>query len=172
MRLNKNIKLLFVIVLLSFSMACSLIGGAVEELESAVDEISESAEDVISEAVEEAMEDAMGEDQTMDEAPSQEQEGGAESVENDFPIPAGVENMMDVNGTIIYQVNMSLADVMAFYRTEYTSLGLTERELLTVVSDSTFSIVFDGSPNGMAVVIQGVDLGGGKTNVSIRYEDV
>ena len=79
---------------------------------------------------------------------------------------------MDVNGTIIYQVNMSLADVMAFYRTEYTSLGLTERELLTVVSDSTFSIVFDGSPNGMAVVIQGVDLGGGKTNVSIRYEDV
>ena len=34
-----------------------------------------------------------------------------------------------------------------------------------------FSIVFDGSPNGKALVVQGVALGT-STNVNIRYEDV
>jgi hypothetical protein len=33
-------------------------------------------------------------------------------------------------------------------------------------------MVFDGDPSGQAIVIQGVDLGNGKTNVNIRYEKV
>jgi len=33
-------------------------------------------------------------------------------------------------------------------------------------------MVFDGDPSGKAVVIQGVDLGDGTVNVSMRLEDV
>jgi hypothetical protein len=61
---------------------------------------------------------------------------------------------------------------MQFYRDEYAAQGYTEREILTVVSDGTFSIVFDGDPSGKAVVIQSVDLGDGSRTVSIRLEDV
>lgn len=61
---------------------------------------------------------------------------------------------------------------MGFYRTTYVSQGYTERALLTVVSDGTFSMVFDGDPSGKAVVIQSVDLGDGSRTVSIRFDDV
>jgi hypothetical protein len=61
---------------------------------------------------------------------------------------------------------------MKFYRDEYTARGYTEREILTVVSEGTFSMVFDGDPSGKAVVIQSVDLGDGSRTVSIRLEDV
>jgi hypothetical protein len=67
---------------------------------------------------------------------------------------------------------MSMDDVMQFYRDEYAAMGYTEREILTVISDSTFSMVFDGDPSGNAVVIQSVDLGDGSRTVSIRLEDV
>jgi sirohydrochlorin ferrochelatase len=61
---------------------------------------------------------------------------------------------------------------MEFYRNEYVSQGYTERGLLTVVSEGTFSMVFDGDPSGKAVVIQSVDLGDGSRTVAIRLEEV
>jgi hypothetical protein len=73
--------------------------------------------------------------------------------------------------SIVYYTKMSMDDVMKFYRDEYTSMGYKEREILTVVSDTTFSMVFDGDPGGKAVVIQSVDLGDGSRTVSIRLED-
>ncbi|HZM20237.1 MAG TPA: hypothetical protein VFC02_00770, partial [Anaerolineales bacterium] len=62
----------------------------------------------------------------------------------------------------------------SFYRTEYTSRGYTEREILTVVEADAgvFSMVFDGDPSGKGVVIQSVDLGDGSRTVAIRLEDV
>jgi len=33
-------------------------------------------------------------------------------------------------------------------------------------------MVFDGHPNGKSIVVQGVDLGNGTTNINIRFEDV
>jgi hypothetical protein len=76
------------------------------------------------------------------------------------------------DGSVLYYTKLSLEDVMKFYRDEYTAKGYTERELLTVVSDGVFSMVFDGDPSGKAIVIQSVDLGDGSRTVAIRLEDV
>jgi hypothetical protein len=90
----------------------------------------------------------------------------------DFPMTADASNVTEVNGTLIFTTKLSLEDTMKFYRDEYLSRGYTERELLTVVSEGTFSMVFDGDPSGKAVVIQSVDLGDGSRTVTMRLEDV
>jgi hypothetical protein len=90
----------------------------------------------------------------------------------DFPMTADAYNITDVNGTLLFYTKLSLEDTMKFYRDEYTARGFTEREILTVAADGTFSMVFDGDSSGKAVVIQSVDLGDGSRTVSIRLEDV
>lgn len=90
-----------------------------------------------------------------------------------FPLPDDVQSFTGQGGetAVNYQTSLTLDEVMAFYRQELTSQGLTERELLTVASDTTFSFVFDGAGNGKAVVVQGVDLTS-SVNVNIRFEDI
>lgn len=99
--------------------------------------------------------------------------GPAESSSDDseFPMPDDANEVVSISGTVNYQTNLSLEEVMEFYREVYGKQGYTERDLLTVVSDGVFSMVFDGDPSGQAVVIQGVDLGDGSVNVNIRLED-
>lgn len=105
--------------------------------------------------------------------PQPETSGGGESdVKTDFPIPVGATNIQNMGGTINFQVEMSLEAAMGFYRNEFTVKGYTERPILTVTSETTFSMVFDGHESGKAIVVQGVDLGDGKVNISIRLEDV
>lgn len=88
-----------------------------------------------------------------------------------YPVTEDAREITDFgDGSILYYTNMSLEEVMDFYRDAYTSRGYTERELLTVVSDGVFSMVFDGDPSGKAVVIQSVDLGDGSRTVAIRLE--
>ena len=71
-----------------------------------------------------------------------------------FPLTADAYNVTEIgDGSLLYYTNLSLEEVMAFYRAEYTSKGYTEREILTVVSDGVFSMVFDGDPSGKGVVI-------------------
>jgi hypothetical protein len=99
--------------------------------------------------------------------------GGPDASASGFPITADAYNVIDLgDGSVLFYTKMSLEDVMGFYREEYVSQGYTERGLLTVVSDTTFSMVFDGDPSGKSVVIQSVDLGDGSRTVSIRLEDV
>ena len=99
--------------------------------------------------------------------------GDASSSASGFPITADAYNVIDIgDGSVLYYTNMSLEEVMEFYRGEYVSQGYTERALLTVVAEGTFSMVFDGDPSGKAVVIQSVDLGDGSRTVSVRLEDV
>jgi len=62
--------------------------------------------------------------------------------------------------------------VVAFYRDAFKSAGYVERDILTGISEDTFSIVWDGHPSGKAIVVQGVDLGDGRVNVNVRFEDV
>lgn len=100
---------------------------------------------------------------------------GSNNGEHDtkFPLPSSVSNFTDMgNGSINFQTDVSLTDTIAFYRDAFGKQGLTERTINTAITDTTFSMVFDGDPSGQAVVVQGVDLGGGKTNVNIRYEKV
>jgi hypothetical protein len=96
----------------------------------------------------------------------------AAAVETDFPMTSDAYNVTEAGGSLIFFTKLSQEDVMSFYRDEYTAKGYTERELLTVVSDGVFSMVFDGDPSGKAVVIQSVDMGDGSRTISIRLEDV
>jgi hypothetical protein len=105
--------------------------------------------------------------------------GGSDSnnssgaVETDFPLTADAYNVTDIgDGSLLYYTKLSSEDALKFFRDEYTAKEYTERKILTVVSDGTFSIVFDGDPSGKAVVIQSVDLGDGSRTISIRLEDV
>jgi len=100
---------------------------------------------------------------------------GSNTSNTGFPMTADAYNVTEIgDGSLLYYTNLSLEEVMAFYRAEYTSRGYTEREILTVVeADSgVFSMVFDGDPSGKGVVIQSVDLGDGSRTVAIRLEDV
>ena len=93
--------------------------------------------------------------------------------DTDFPLPATVSNFTDTgDGSINFQTNLSIEGAVEFYRDALGKAGLTERTINTAITDSTFSLVFDGDPSGKAVVVQGVDLGGGMTNINIRYEAV
>jgi hypothetical protein len=99
--------------------------------------------------------------------------GGDEaSAKTDFPLPDGAMNVQEMGGSTNFQVKMSLDEAMKFYMDVLTSEGYTERPILTVTSETTFSMVFDGHESGKAIVVQGVDLGDGTVNVNIRLEDV
>lgn len=92
-----------------------------------------------------------------------------------YPLPPVVENLMEIeaNDAINFQTTLSIAEAMEFYRREFIGDGATEREIVTVVTDTTFSMVFDGwAEDGRAVVVQGVELAPGQLNLNIRLEAV
>jgi hypothetical protein len=98
---------------------------------------------------------------------------GSNAYNTKFPLPANVSNFTDLgNNSINFQTTLSLTDTISFYRDSFKKAGLTERTANTAITATTFSLVFDGDPSGEAIVVQGVDLGNGKTNVNIRYEKV
>lgn len=93
--------------------------------------------------------------------------------ETEFPIPDDASNGFDLgNGMISFQTGLSITDSLAFYREAFTAAGYTEREITTSVTDTTFSIVFDGHESGKAIVVQAVDLGNGLVNITLRFEDI
>lgn len=93
--------------------------------------------------------------------------------ETEFPVPDDASNGYDLgDGMISFQTSMSIDESLAFYRAEFTAEGYSERELLTSVTDATFSIVFDGHASGKAIVVQAVDLGNGMVNINIRFQNV
>ncbi len=102
--------------------------------------------------------------------------GGLGSVDTEFPLPPKVDNLMATgprDESINFQTPMSIDELMTFYREEFgDKLGYTERDYLTNRTDATFQLVFDGHPGGVPIVIQGVDLGNGTTNINIGFEDV
>jgi len=87
----------------------------------------------------------------------------------DFVMPEDASNVMEIgNGTINFQTALSIPDVVTFYRFAFPDY--VEREVVTVVEDGTFNLVFDGHESGQAVVIQGFPMSEGIVNVSIRLE--
>jgi hypothetical protein len=92
------------------------------------------------------------------------------NVETEFPVLADAFEMLDLgNSSISYKTKMKQAEIITFYRDEFKKAGYTEREIATVISDTLFSMVFDGHASGKAIVLQAVDLGG-STNVTLRFE--
>jgi len=151
----KNPRLLFAIAVLALaSLACQTLLAGRDEVSTAPPDVP-SAPEVQEEAT-----------------PSDSPEGVNPAVSSEFPLTDDAYDLIEMgDGSIIYYTRLSLEDVMKFYRDEYASRGYTERELLTVVANGTFSMVFDGDPSGKAVVIQSVDIGDGSRTVAIRLED-
>ena len=149
--------LLAIVVLVFVSLACQALRGD----EDAPSDVPESSDVNPPSSSDEGYVDKNSE------------EGDNESFsDSEYPMTKDAFNIIDIgDGTLLYYTKMSGEDVMNFYRDEYTSRGYIERELLTVVSDGVFSMVFDGDPSGKAVVIQSVDLGDGSRTVTIRLED-
>lgn len=98
---------------------------------------------------------------------------GKASYDTAFPLPDNVQNFMGGGGEnmVNFQTSLTLNEIMEFYRQALAEKGLTESAPHTATTDTTFSMVFLGWPNGQALVIQGVDLGANR-NVNIRLEDV
>jgi len=93
--------------------------------------------------------------------------------DSEFPMPADAINVISMGSDVVnFQTKLSLDEGMDFYRDEFGKLGYTERDLLTVTSDTTFSMVFDGHESGKAIAVQGVDLGDGTINISITLQDI
>jgi hypothetical protein len=105
------------------------------------------------------------------ETPSDDGAGDPNGNTSEYPAPDDAENFVVVEGTVNFQTNMSLEDVMDFYRDSFGKQGYTERTILTVNDETTFSMVFDGHSSGKAIVVQGVSLGA-SNNVTIRLEAV
>ncbi|MFN3491005.1 MAG: hypothetical protein ACK40V_02185 [Anaerolineales bacterium] len=112
------------------------------------------------------------EPETQEESSESEEFDFSFGGDSEFPIPADAQNVVNIAGTTNFQTKLSLEEAMNFYRDVYGKEGLTERSILTVVSDGVFSMVFDGHPSGKSVAIQGVDLGDGTVNISITLQDV
>jgi hypothetical protein len=149
-----NRSFLFIAVLVIASLSCGLFGGA--DSTGVSDSPASPGDTGNSGAVE-----------------SPAAPGGSENFDTEFPLPASVENFMKLDENAInYQTSMKLPEVIDFYRQAFKDAGYEERDITTVINDTTFSIVWDGHPSGQAVVVQGVDLGNGMTNVNVRLEDV
>lgn len=89
-----------------------------------------------------------------------------------FPLPSNVQTFTKASEDAVnFQTTLNVKDSEAFYRTELTKMELKERTINTSVTETTFSMVFDGYKNGKAVVVQGVDISG-KTNINIRFEQL
>ena len=90
----------------------------------------------------------------------------------EFPMPDDAQNVMELGeGAINFQTGLRLDKVAEFYREAFAAQGLTERTITTLISEDVVNLVFDGAPNGQAVVVQAIPLGD-TTNVNVRYEDV
>lgn len=97
---------------------------------------------------------------------------GCQTTKSTFLMTDDAKNITKLNESQeMYQTKRDLDGVLSFYREKLTANGLKERELLTVQGDTTLNLVFDGSENGKALVIQAVTFQD-YTNVTIRYEDI
>jgi hypothetical protein len=118
-----------------------------------------------------------GDNPSGNESPKSEEStsapGGSGNFDTEYPLPDDVKNFTKQGeDSINYQTSLKLPEVVDFYRNAFESAGYDERDITTVINDTTFSIVWDGHPSGKALVVQGVDLGDGTVNVNVRLEDV
>jgi hypothetical protein len=91
----------------------------------------------------------------------------------DFPMTQDALNLASIgDGGLVYETQMSINDVMKFYRAAYAAKGYVERKELTMVSEGNFKMAFDGDPSGQAVVVRSEDLGDGSLLITVRLEDV
>lgn len=164
--MSKTRTIAIVLLVFVLSTACLSFGGLGEK---ALDMAMEKAD-----LPEGALETAQVELQSITTQVADTIEDSADkpaTSDSPYPMPADVENVMNVAGTVNFQTSLSLEAVAAFYRQALSAEGYTERTVNTVEDENVVSLVFDGHPSGQALVVQAVSLGE-ITNVNVRLEDV
>jgi len=153
------------IVLLTVSLACKTVSGIVQPEQPPISNATGNNTVLPTQSVEPSA--------SLEQEVPKQSEGT--SPDTEFPLPSEVQNLQKIDSSdagITFMTTLSIKDVIQFYREAFTKQDYSERQILTSIGDSTFSIVFDGAPNGKAIVVQGVDVGSGIVTVSIRYESV
>lgn len=162
---NNRIKLIvFVLTLLTIACVCSPTAFFERQVDNAVENVQETVEAGIGFSLEEVQE-------TAEALAGGEIEFG-EDVESEFPISDDATNPVIIAGVLNYASNLSIEELVEFYRSEFTALGYTERTVLTLIQDGTVNLVFDGHPSGNAIIVQMVDLIVLGVNVNVRLEDI
>jgi hypothetical protein len=91
---------------------------------------------------------------------------------SDFPLPGETSNYTRLSeGMLTFETNMSIDEVVAFYRDTFSKEGYTERTQLTYTNEAAFGLIFDGHPSGQEFVIEGTDLGA-TTTITIRLRNI
>lgn len=158
--MKKYYLIIFAVILLTTSLACNaLAGGNEPQVEPLPPVDSGDGQPSVTEQSQE---------------PTEQSGDSSFSVGDDseFPMFDDATNVVNVAGVLTYQTRHNIDEVIEFYRDTLTSQGYAEREINTSITDAAFNLVFDGHESGQALVIQGVDLGGGNFNVSIFLQDM
>jgi hypothetical protein len=160
---KRTLSILFAIGVLALGvLSCSLVGGS-DEKETDVSQ-SEITEEVSSSEMENEGMDEMDTNESMESEPD------SSSQETSFAVPPGAKIVQSSSELLIGTTDLSIDEIIAFYRAETKDLGLEEDDLLTSIEDSTFSLVFRGSSNGKMYVLQGTSLDDNGVAFSVRYE--
>ena len=168
---NSSRLLLALIILILPALACQVLTGDGSEEPTAVivEPTSLPTEAIPTEAIPTEVQPTSPPQETA--PPPQPTE--PETYDSPFPLPSDVQNFSMLTAEQInYQTSFSMDEVIAFYRAEFSAQGLSERGILTVIEENAFSMVFDGSPNGKSIVLQGFPLDENTTNVNLRYEEI
>ena len=163
-------KWLFIVlfIMILSSLACAIFSGAAPAKPTEVDteptQMPEVPTDIISQATQPSMET---------DVPLEHTQSGSVLNYTKFPLPDDVQNFEELSeDQINFTTNLSIEKIITFYRSEFSILGLKEREVLTMIDEDAFSIVFVDTPNGKDIVVQGVQLDENTLNVNIRCEDI
>ncbi len=101
-------------------------------------------------------------------------DAGFESVdsETDLPTTEDAYQVLSLSEDLVtFTSDLSLEDVVAFYRDYASENGLTEREITTIITDDVISLIFDGWPTGESLTIQAIPYDGA-TTVTVSVQDV
>jgi hypothetical protein len=145
--------------------------GMLETAEVGLGAVATQAADVAEDAIENAQEGELDDaiNQMLEEAVEGMQ--GADPSQIPYPMPADAQVYDYSNGMVTFQTNMNVAGVVDFYRQALSAQGYTERTINTVVDEQIASLVFDGDPSGIELVVQVTGMGD-MSIVNVRLEDI
>jgi hypothetical protein len=92
-------------------------------------------------------------------------------LKSDFPLPPKAKVVQTSDKMVTATISMPIKDLIEFYRADAKKKGLTEYELLTVISEKTFSMAFRVPGQEEELVLQGTDIGNNSVAFSLRYEE-
>ena len=151
--MKKNYWIFALILLVFASLACNLFNGLGKKA-AATPEAGVVEPVITQEAVEQpTMESATTEDATAAIPDATKPGTEPKKYDTEFPLPADISGFTDMgNGAINFQAKISVKDAIAFYRDNFAKAGYKERAINTAITDTTFSLVFDGKRSLPSVV--------------------